>query len=109
MPWYVYDKNIQLNEVYVCQGEFNDLLMSSGLYMESMNWINKNNNPSKLNCLIQVRHRGKATECEATFNKGAVEVHFKKAIRAIAPGQSAVLYENKRCLGGGIITKSIKL
>ncbi len=109
MPWYVYDKNIQLNEVYVCQGEFNDLLMSSGLYMESMNWINKNNNPSKLNCLIQVRHRGEATECEATFNKGAVEVHFKKPIRAIAPGQSAVLYENKRCLGGGIITKSIKL
>ena len=42
-------------------------------------------------------------------DRGTVEVHFKKPIRAIAPGQSAVLYENNRCLGGGIIAKSIKL
>ena len=41
LPWYVYDKSIELNEVYVCQGEFNDLLMSSGLMMENMKYYLK--------------------------------------------------------------------
>ena len=31
LPWYVYDKSIELNEVYVCQGGSNPLLMSAWL------------------------------------------------------------------------------
>ena len=108
LPWYVYDKSIKLNEVYVCQGEFNKLLMSSGLIMESMKWINPTSPPQILDCQVQVRHRGKPIDCKAQFLEGCVDLKFSEKIRAIAPGQSAVLYKNNECLGGGIIAKAIK-
>ena len=108
LPWYVFDKNIELNEVYVCQGEFNDLLMSQGLIMEEMNWINPTVSPQQLDCEVQVRHRGKPVKCVANFNDNNVKIDFSESIRAIAPGQSAVLYKNNECLGGGIIAKALK-
>ena len=108
LPWYVYDKSIKLNEVYVCQGEFNNLLMSNGLLMEEMKWINKEMKLDKLDCEVQVRHRGKPVKCTAHFLEKGVEVLFSEKIRAIAPGQSAVLYKNNECLGGGIIAKPLK-
>ena len=109
LPWYVYDKNIELNEVYVCQGGSNPLLMSSGLVMEPMKWINDSKEPDSLDCEVQVRHRGKPVKCNAIFEKSKVEITFKEPIRAIAPGQSAVLYSGNQCLGGGIIAKSIQV
>tara|TARA_B100000287_G_C20667296_1_gene792132 strand:- start:998 stop:2089 length:1092 start_codon:yes stop_codon:yes gene_type:complete len=108
LPWYVYDKNIDLNEVYVCQGEFNDLLMSHGLIMENMKWINPSDIPKKLECKVQVRHRGKPVKCTAHFLDDSVKLLFSEKIRAIAPGQSAVLYKDNECLGGGIIAKALK-
>ena len=108
LPWYVYDKSIELNEVYVCQGEFNDLLLSDGLLMEKMKWINKSVVPKQLDCEVQVRHRGKPVSCVAHFTDKGVELSFSEKIRAIAPGQSAVLYKNNECLGGGIIAKALK-
>ncbi|MDB9813423.1 tRNA 2-thiouridine(34) synthase MnmA, partial [Gammaproteobacteria bacterium] len=83
--------------------------MSSGLIMESMKWINDVQEPESLDCEVQVRHRGKPVKCNAIFRKDEVEIHFSEHIRAIAPGQSAVLYSNNQCLGGGIIAKSIQL
>ena len=110
LPWYVYDKSIELNEVYVCQGGSNPLLMSSGLIMESMKWINEMPEELKsLECLVQVRHRGQPIKCKAIFEANSVRLSFAEPIRAIAPGQSAVLYSDNQCLGGGIIAKSIKL
>ena len=108
LPWYVYDKSIELNEVYVCQGELNELLMSNGLLMEEMKWVNQSDSPSQLDCEVQVRHRGKPVKCVAHFMDDGVKILFSEKIRAIAPGQSAVLYKNNECLGGGIIAKALK-
>lgn len=108
LPWYVYDKSIELNEVYVCQGEFNNFLMSDGLLMEEMKWINETIPPKRLECEVQVRHRGKPVKCDAHFMDQGVRLIFSEQIRAIAPGQSAVLYKDNECLGGGIIAKALK-
>jgi tRNA-specific 2-thiouridylase len=57
---------------------------------------------------VQVRHRGKPVNCVAHFKDDGVKILFSEKIRAIAPGQSAVLYKKNKCLGGGIIAKAFK-
>ena len=76
--------------------------------MEDMKWINPAEVPEELECEVQVRHRGNPVKCTAYFLNDGVKLLFSENIRAIAPGQSAVLYKNNECLGGGIIAKALK-
>lgn len=106
LPWYVYKKDIKNNVIHVCQGVDNELLMNSGLFVEKINWINDIEYNLPMNCLVQVRHQHKPVECYLESNNEKIMVTFKDKIRAIAPGQSAVLYDNDICLGGGIINQT---
>ena len=109
LPWYVYKKDINLNTVYVCQGEDNDLLLNTGLELDSMKFINQHSKfrSNQIMCKVQVRHRQKAVDCSLDLSTSTVR--FNEKIRAIAPGQSAVFYDqsDKICIGGGIISKAI--
>jgi tRNA-specific 2-thiouridylase len=80
--------------------------MNSGLFVEKINWINDIEYNLPMNCLVQVRHQHKPVECYLESNNDKIMVTFKDKIRAIAPGQSAVLYDNDICLGGGIINQT---
>ena len=106
LPWYVYKKDIKNNVIHVCQGVDNELLMNSGLFVEKINWINDIEYNLPMNCLVQVRHQHKPVECYLESNNNKIMLTFKDKIRAIAPGQSAVLYDNDICLGGGIINQT---
>jgi len=106
LPWYVFKKDIKNNEIHVCQGVDNQLLMNSGIYVEKINWINDINYELPMKCLIQVRHQHTPVECSISLDKKRIMVTFKNKIRAIAPGQSAVFYDNDICLGGGIIEET---
>ena len=106
LPWYVYKKDIKNNVIHVCQGVYNELLMNSGLFVEKINWINDIEYDLPMNCLVQVRHQHIPVECYLESNNDKIMLTFKDKIRAIAPGQSAVLYDNDICLGGGIINQT---
>ena len=106
LPWYVYKKDIKNNVIHVCQGVDNKLLMNSGLFVEKINWINDIKYDLPMNCLLQVRHQHIPVECYLESNNDKIMITFKDKIRAIAPGQSAVLYDNDICLGGGIINQT---
>ena len=106
LPWYVYKKDIKNNVIHVCQGVDNKLLMNSGLFVEKINWINDIKYDLPMNCLVQVRHQHIPVECYLESNNDKIMITFKDKIRAIAPGQSAVLYDNDICLGGGIINQT---
>ncbi len=106
LPWYVYKKDIKNNVIHVCQGVDNELLMNSGLFVEKINWINDIKYDLPMNCLVQVRHQHIPVECYLESNNDKIMITFKDKIRAIAPGQSAVLYDNDICLGGGIINQT---
>jgi tRNA-specific 2-thiouridylase len=55
--------------------------------------------------LCQIRHLGKKYECSVKKNKeNLFYVDTKEKVRAPAPGQSLVFFDNEKCLGGGIIT-----
>jgi len=102
LPWYVYGKNINKNEIYVCQGVDNQLLYTENITLDKIHWINDLKEFKHLDCLVQIRHRHKPVKCIIEFNKG-FRVMFDEEIRGVAPGQSAVFYKDNLCLGGGII------
>lgn len=54
----------------------------------------------------KVRYRQKEQVCTYSVNNNAMEVEFDKAIDAITPGQSIVLYDQDIVVGGGIIESS---
>ena len=106
LPWYVYRKDIQNNEIYVCQGVDNKLLMNDGLIVEDINWINSIEYSYPISCLVQIRHQHVPVECIISKASNGFKVDFVDQIRAIAPGQSAVFYDKNICLGGGVISET---
>ena len=72
--------------------------------LEEVNWLTE---PlaSGDRCEVQIRHRAKpvqAAVCAA--GPGTIELALLSPARAVAPGQSGVLYDGDRVLGGGIIS-----
>ena len=106
LPWYVYKKDIVNNEIFVCQGGNNPLLMNNGLYLDDVNWINNINYDYPLEFKVQVRHQHTPVNSVISKDDNGIKVKFDEQIRAIAPGQSAVFYNDNLCLGGGIIAKT---
>ena len=49
---------------------------------------------------MMTKHRGSFTWDEVNNRD---ELHLEQPVRAITPGQSAVLYEDGRVVGGGIV------
>lgn len=56
--------------------------------------------------LGKVRYRQREEPCTYTLCNGQLEVTFDDFVSAITPGQSVVLYEGDRVLGGGTIRKA---
>ena len=57
-------------------------------------------------CSLQVRAHGDAVPARATVRDGVVEITLDSvgALRGVAPGQSAVLYDGTRVLGQATVT-----
>jgi tRNA-specific 2-thiouridylase len=80
--------------------------MNNGLYLDDVNWINNINYDYPLKCKVQVRHQHTPVNSVLIKDVNGIKVSFDEQIRAIAPGQSAVFYNDNLCLGGGIIAKT---
>ncbi len=103
LPYYVTGKNMDKNEVYVTNDISDEKLWASELKLTSSHWIN--NPPAKGSHMeVRTRHRAKLVKCVVSEIKdGEVVLSLSEKMRAITPGQSAVLYDKEFCLGGGII------
>jgi tRNA-specific 2-thiouridylase len=103
MPYYVVGKDMTKNIVYVTTNLDDKRLWSDELNIVSLHWINQ---PPALSGDYQVRARYRApmVECklEALSDTDA-SLSLKKSLKAITPGQSAVIYEGNQVLGGGIL------
>ena len=78
-------------------------LLGRGVIARELNWLA---DPpivgSRLS--LQVRHRAPAAAAEVVrLANGEIELALDEPVAAITPGQSMVLYEGTRVLGGGII------
>lgn len=103
LPYYVIGKDMDKNEVYVTSDISDENLWLNEIKLESTHWIGEvPKNGQKLH--VRTRHRAKLVECVISGVEGKKAIlKPSEPIRAITPGQSAVLYDENECLGGGII------
>jgi len=104
LPYYVVGKDMDKNEVYVTTDLQDDRLWKQHLMLTSLHWINDAPKPGET---YQVRTRYRAplvtvTNLEFT-GKDQVRLDLAEEVRAITPGQSAVIYQGDRVVGGGIV------
>lgn len=104
--WFVVDKDIKNNIIYVTQGEV-EKLFSRGLVASGFNWITSIPT-STFDCYAKFRHRQPDQKVTVTvLSDTDIKIDFEKKQRAITPGQYAVLYKKENdeieCLGGGVI------
>ena len=79
-------------------------LMRRVCRVEDINWISGDVPKEPVRCLAKTRYRQKEQPATAYVNDdGTVTLEFDAPIRAITPGQAAVLYDGDVVLGGGII------
>ena len=100
-PYFVVKKDYDKNILIVSRNPAD--LERDLLEMDSVNWISGEPKfPFRAD--VQLRYGHSASPAKLSFNDGIVTVSFEKPQRAIAPGQSAVVYQGEMILGGGVIT-----
>ncbi|MFF2156155.1 tRNA 2-thiouridine(34) synthase MnmA [Paenibacillus chitinolyticus] len=105
-PWFVADKDLERNILYVVQGDKHPRLYSKGLSATDVNWISTRRPQGEFTCTAKFRYRQPDQGVTVTLGEdGAAEVVFHEPQKAITPGQSVVFYDGEICLGGGIIDK----
>jgi tRNA-specific 2-thiouridylase len=103
-PWFVADKDLENNILYVVQGEQHPSLYSESLMASGMNWIVPVTEAGTIRCTAKFRYRQPDQGVTVTYREdGTAHIVFDKPQKAITPGQAVVLYDGSQCLAGGTI------
>ncbi|MCW8890371.1 MAG: tRNA 2-thiouridine(34) synthase MnmA [Sedimenticola sp.] len=106
-PWFVVEKDLANNRLIVAQGHNHPLLLKQGLNASQLHWVSGKPPEMPLACLARIRHRQPLQKCQIiALEKGHIQVQFDQKQRAVTPGQSIVFYQERICLGGGIIEQA---
>ncbi|UVH56934.1 tRNA 2-thiouridine(34) synthase MnmA [Variovorax paradoxus] len=106
-PWFVARKDVEKNTLWVVQGHDHPWLLSSVLKADDASWVS-GEAPVPGGYGSKARYRQADAACEMDAgdegaNVAAFGLRFGEPQWAVTPGQSAVLYDGERCLGGGVI------
>lgn len=97
LPYYVVGKDMKKNEVYVSRDLSDTSLWLHDIELGGIHWINEEPTPGEY--MIRVRHRAPLVSARLSGTK----LHLDDPQRAVASGQSIVIYNGDVCLGGGIV------
>ena len=101
LPYYVVGKDMDKNEVYVTTDLNDETLWKESVELQDVHWINEV--PAEGEYSIRVRHRAPLIRADLHYVHEGVTLALKEDQRAIAAGQSIVIYKNDICIGGGIV------
>ena len=101
------DKDVASNRLIVSQGE-DGALFKNALVTEGFNFITRPEG-EEFECEVRIRHRQPLQRAHAYISKDGVRLEFEQKQRAIAPGQYAVCYRGRVCLGGGVISRAFDI
>ncbi len=102
--FFVVDKDLKKNQLIVVQGEDHPLLYSKGCTADQATFVG-DPLPENTPCRLTAKFRYRQPDQPVTVTRVGDQLHFvyDAPQRAVTPGQSAVIYDGDKCLGGGII------
>lgn len=106
-PWFVCGKSLKENILYVAQGEAHPSLFTKSLVADDMFWTLDTPSEMPFKCTAKFRYR--QADIPVTVHdlgENRVKIVFDHPVKAITPGQVAVLYDGETCLGSGIINSA---
>ena len=103
LPYYVTHKDMDTNIVYVTTNVGDEHLWRQEFAVRDTNWINEAPDLSR-QYQVRTRYRSKLLSCSLQSANNVLNIKLADPDRAITAGQSAVIYDGERCLGGGIIS-----
>ncbi len=59
--------------------------------------------PTTFDAMVKIRYRTPPTEASVSVDGNSAEIRFNEPVRAITPGQAAVIYDGNMVVGGGWI------
>lgn len=103
--WFVVQKDVKSNTVYVSCGE-SDEMFSSGCLVKNFNWITKKQSEN-FNANVKLRYHQKDQQTKVeVVDEQTLKLIFNEKQKSVAVGQFAVLYDdNATCYGGGKIVE----
>lgn len=101
LPYYVVGKDMDKNEVYVTTDLNDDNLWKTNVQLHSVHWIK--DVPKNGEYSIRIRHRAPLVKASLELNGDTATLVVTDQQRAIAAGQSVVMYDGDICIGGGIV------
>lgn len=106
LPYYVTGKEMASNTVYVTTDLQDGNLWRRKLLVTDVHWINGRPTDGQLvGMSVRTRYRAElvAVRHVEQAGDGSWTLDVADDVRAITPGQSAVVYNGDHCLGGGIV------
>lgn len=102
-PYYVVGKDFQANKLLVTNNKLDPQLWKSEFMLGDLTWTHQKPD-LPLNAGVSIRyHHPDYPALISGLKDGTMIVRFEAPQRAITPGQSAVIYQGEKLIGGGII------
>ena len=107
-PWYVVDKNSITNSIYISRNYYSPEKKRDTFEVDTCNWFGlAPTTPQRLK--VKLRHGAQKHNCTIIPEKnGRALVQLHERDQGISPGQFAVFYNEHYCLGGGVISRSLR-
>ncbi len=104
-PWYVISKDQSRRALIVAQNPVHPRLMALALQADRIHWIAGAPPVVPTEVSIRIRHRQTPVPAMLDIRNSLIHLEFLNPLRAVAPGQYAVVYRGETCLGGGRIIR----
>ena len=105
--WYVVEKDISKNIIYVAQGDQHPALYKKTIIAKEIEWLGESMPTFPFECQAKIRYRQTESNCTLhAHSDSSISVEFEEEQRAVTPYQSIVFYKDSLCLGGGVIAEN---